>query len=337
MINRLIKGFFIALTLVSCSGQQAPEALNSSQEGSNFPITVESCGQPVTFDAAPTKALVFDTNMTEIMLALGLEDNLAGYWISGVPVSEEYSHQIAGVPLISEATWPPPNKEQILSFDPDFVFGGWGYVFYEESGVTPMSLATLGVKSYTLTETCITEGVSPDETIESVYQDILNISKIFGVQDRGHAIVSQMRSDIEMIQEKIGIVETPLRAFYYGGGADAAFSAGRYANVTKLMVAVGAENILGHIEDQWIPEVSWEFVIENDPEVIIIDDTPWESAQARIETLKSLPQLADVTAIREERFVIMPWTYILPGVDIDEGIGLLASSLYPEAFYNNSE
>lgn len=330
MNGRSILCFSVTLLLASCSGQFSQQ-ISSSQQ-SDFPITVESCGQPVTFQEAPIRALVFDTNMTEIMLALGLEDHLVGYWISGVQINDKYAEQIADVPLISEATWPPPSKEQILGFDPDFVFGGWGYVYYEESGVTPESLAAVGIKSYTLTETCITEGIAPDDSLESVYQDILNISRIFGVEERGQELVNQMRADIMTIQQKIGSVETPIRALYYGGGADAAFSAGRYANVSKLMTAVGAENILGTIEDDWIPEVSWEFVIDSDPEIIIIDDTPWESAQARIETLKSLPQLADITAIREERFIIMPWTYILPGVDLDEGIALLAKELYPELF-----
>lgn len=114
--------------------------------------------------------------------------------------------------------------------------------------------------------------------------------------------------------------------------ADAAFTAGKYAMVTKMMNTVGAENILGDIDDDWIPSAGWETIIERNPEFIMIDDTPWESAQARIDTLESLPQLESITAIREKNYIIFPWTYILPGVQMDNGITKLAQELYPERF-----
>lgn len=301
-----------------------------STNTSTYPVTVESCGESITFDSAPKRALSFETNMTEIMLALGLEDRMVGYWISGVPVGNEYQEQVKNIPLISTVTWPPPSLEVILSFNADFVFGAWNYNFSEESGVTPEKLATAGIKSYVLTESCIAVGMKPDESLESTYTDILNIGKIFGVETRAEKLVNQMREKIATVQAKIGKVNTPLRGFYYGGGADAAFTAGKYAMATKMMNAVGAENIFGDVEDDWIPAAGWEKVIELDPEFIMIDDTPWESAEQRIKTLESLPQLASITAIREKRYIVLPWTYILPGMEMDEGIEALAKALYPE-------
>mgnify|MGYP001598575719 CR=1 FL=1 len=297
-----------------------------------YPVTVESCGKPITFESAPKRALSFDTNMTEIMLALGLENRMAGYWISGVPVGKEYQEKIKNIPLISEKTWPPPGMELVLSFNPDFVFGAWEYNFSEESGVTPEKLATTGVKSYILTESCIAAGIRPNTTLESTYQDIMNIGIIFGEKDRAQVLVDQMRANIADVQKTIGEIQTSLRGLYYGGGTKAAFSCGKYGMASKMMSAVGAENILSDVEDDWIPEAGWETIIERDPEFIMIDDTPWESAEHRIATLQSLPQLAGITAIREKRFIVFPWTYILPGMEMDEGITTLAKNLYPDRF-----
>lgn len=323
----------LIFSLLSGCATPTQDATSTPYVSTTYPVTVESCGEPITFESTPERALSFDTNMTEIMLALGLEDRMVGYWISGVPVAEEYQEQISSIPLISDETWPPPGMEVILSFDPDFVFGAWNYNFSEESGVTPDNLAAAGVKSYVLTESCIAADVRPNTTLESTYQDILNIGLIFGVEDRAQVIVDQMRADINAVQETIGEVETPLRGFYYGGGADAAFSCGKFGMASKIMAAVGAENIFADVEDDWIPAVGWETVIGRDPEFIMIDDTPWESAEDRIATLKSLPQLASITAIREERFIVMPWTYILPGMEMDEGIAMLAEALYPDLFH----
>jgi iron complex transport system substrate-binding protein len=322
--------------LAGCAAltQEPPLATSAPtrSSGPTYPITVESCGKPVTFEAAPKRAMSFDTNMTEIMLALGLEDRMVGYWISGVPVAQEYQEQVKKIPLISTETWPPPSMEVILSFNPDFVFGAWNYNFSEESGVTPEKLAAAGVKSYVLTESCIAIGMRPNESLDDTYQDILNIGRIFGAENRAEMLVDQMRANIAAVQARIGKVDTPIRGFYYGGGADAAFTAGKFAMASKMMTAVGAENIFADAEDDWIPAAGWEKIIERDPQFVMIDDTPWESAEHRIGTLESLPQLASITAIREKRYIVLPWTYILPGMEMDEGIAALAKALYPNLF-----
>ncbi len=333
MNNRYVISLTLLVIVSLLAGCATPTGNESpSDNTSTYPVTVESCGESITFDSMPKRALSFDTNMTEIMLALGLEDNMVGYWISGVPVANEYEEQVKNIPLISTETWPPPSLEVILNFDPDFVFGAWNYNFSEESGVTPEKLAATGVMSYVLTESCIAVGMQPDESLESTYTDILNMGRIFGVEARAIELVNQMREKITAVQSKIGNVDTPLRGFYYGGGADTAFTAGKYAMATKMMNAVGAENIFGDVEDDWIPAAGWEKVIELDPEFIMIDDTPWESAEQRIKTLESLPQLASITAIREKRYIVLQWTYILPGMEMDEGIEALAKALYPELF-----
>lgn len=322
---------FIFVSLIGCS-PQPPAATSPPNAPTAYPVTVESCGEPVTFESAPERALSFDTNMTEIMLALGLEDQMAGYWISGVPVAEEYRGQIESVPLISAEPWPPPPMEVVLDFDPDFVFGAWEYNFSEESGVTPEKLAAAGIKSYVLTESCIAMGIRPDESLESTYQDILNIGRIFNVEERAAMLVNEMRTNISSVQAKIGTAEDTLRGLYYGGGSDVAFTAGKYAMASKMMAAVGADNIFADVEDDWIPSAGWEEIIARDPEFIMIDDTPWESAEQRIATLESLPQLASITGIREKRYIVLPWTYILPGMQMDKGISALAEALYPELF-----
>lgn len=177
-----------------------------------FPISVESCGETITFEAAPERALAFDTNLTEIMLALELEDRMAGYWLSGDGIAEVFQDQIEAIPLISEETWPPPGLETILSFNPDFVFGSWGGTFSQESGVTPETLLVAGVQSYTLTESCITADVQIEPTLENTYTDILNIGRIFGAEDRAQVIVDDMRAAIEEVQSVIGEVDMPVRS-----------------------------------------------------------------------------------------------------------------------------
>jgi hypothetical protein len=54
---------------------------------SDYPVTVKSCNRDVTFDAAPTRAVSNDVNLTEMMLALGLTDHMVG-----IPASPSGRH-----------------------------------------------------------------------------------------------------------------------------------------------------------------------------------------------------------------------------------------------------
>lgn len=296
-----------------------------------FPITVESCGEPITFESVPERAVTFDTNLTEIMFALGLEERMAGYWLSGDSLAEEFQEQAADVPLMSEETWPPPGFETILSFGPDFVFAEFGYTFSEENGVTPEALERAGAKSYALTTSCEEDALGDDLTLDITYVDILNIGRIFGVEDRAQAIVSEMQNNVEAVETAIGVVDTQ-RGFFYAGGGDRILTAGRYAVPSIMMESIGLENIFNDLEADWTYDVSWEIVIERDPEVIIVEDAPWESAEDRIAILQSLPQLASITAIQEGRFIALPYRNVLSGVDVDEAIVILAEGMYPELF-----
>lgn len=319
---------------VAGGGQEStPESdATTRNEDARYPVSVESCGEPVIFTAAPERAFAFDTNLTEIMLALGLEDRMASYWLAGDSIAEEFQDQIETLPLLSEETWPPPGLEAILSVDPDFVFASWGLGFSQESGVTPDTLLAAGVQSYTLTESCITAGVQIEPSLDNIYSDILNVGRIFGVEDRAQAIVESMQATIDDVQNVVGDVDTPTRAFYYGGGDEAPFSAGRFGTPSILMSLVGMENILSDLDEDWTFDVSWEVVIARDPEIIIVEEAQWESAEERIAILQSLPQLASITAIQEERFVVLPYRNVLSGLDIDEGVEILAAGAYPDLF-----
>ena len=64
----------------SSSSAAAPPATAAA---ATYPVTVTSCGVPVTYDAAPTRAVSIDIGTTEDMLALGLESHMVGDFAIG--------------------------------------------------------------------------------------------------------------------------------------------------------------------------------------------------------------------------------------------------------------
>jgi iron complex transport system substrate-binding protein len=71
----------IAAGAVAGCGSSSPPAAAASASSSPaaaYPVTVTSCGVPVTYGKAPTRAVSNDINTTEDMLALGLESRMVG-------------------------------------------------------------------------------------------------------------------------------------------------------------------------------------------------------------------------------------------------------------------
>lgn len=50
----------------------------SAANAADYPVTIDSCGTPVTFTQAPKRAVIHDLNMSEMAFALGLQDRIVG-------------------------------------------------------------------------------------------------------------------------------------------------------------------------------------------------------------------------------------------------------------------
>ena len=305
--------------------------LQQDEANNSFPITVKSCDEPFRYESAPERVVVFDVNMTEIMLALGLEGKVVAYWLAGSQIGLEYSDQLAVIPKEFTESWPPPSLEMTLGENPDFVFGGWGYAFSEESGLTPAKLQEAGVNSYAIQESCGAAGVSVNIAIDRTYEDILNIGRIFAVEDKAQALVDQMRTTVDDVTQQLNAIEQPMRVMYYGGGEESPFTVGQYAMPNNLIQLAGGENIFMDAEEDWF-NASWEEVIARNPDVIVVQDADWGAAEDHIVTLQSLPQLASVNAIQIARFVVLPYRFATPSLLNAEAVRILAEGFYPEQF-----
>jgi iron complex transport system substrate-binding protein len=148
-----------------------------------YPVTVKSCNRDVTFDAAPTRAISNDINLTDMMLALDLQDHMAGYTgLSGYDYSKDAQLSDAAQGL-TDLSPDYPTKEVLAGADADFYFAGWNYGLKVGGEVTPETLEALDIKTYELTESCIHIGPKAPASMDDMYNDILNLGTIFNVED----------------------------------------------------------------------------------------------------------------------------------------------------------
>jgi len=314
MRRKILATLVAALMVSGCGATVATETASPSD---GFPVTVTNCGQPLTVKQAPSKVVTNDIGITEIMFALGLGDRMAGYVVDagqncGI-ASSPWKAEFDRVPRLAEKI----NKEVVQGAGSDFVFAGWNYGFTESNGFTPEVLTQLGITAYQLTEACRNgvgkqRGIMPP--LDALYTDLRNIGRLFGVSDRAEKLVKEYTELVDGVAAAIPAGKPRPKVFLYDDGKDQPFTSGRNAGPNEIIAKAGGDNIFADLDDSWTT-VSWEPVVQRNPDVILINDYGGEvgSVADKEKFLQSFPALADVTAIKQARFFALPYAALVEG------------------------
>ncbi|MEM9425707.1 MAG: ABC transporter substrate-binding protein [Pseudomonadota bacterium] len=288
---------------------------------------VQSCNRTVTFDAPPERAVSNDVNLTEMMLVLDLTDRMVGYTgISGWNKLDETMRE--GLSELPQLAPKYPSKEVLIGADADFYFAGWNYGMKVGGDVTPETLAPFGIQVYELTESCTHIMEKGKASIEDMYADLMNLGRIFGVEDRATELVDSYKADLTVFSGTLDISD-PLRVFVYDSGEDAPFTSGRYGMPTALIEAAGGVNIMEDFEKSWAT-VTWEEVVERNPEVIVIVNYGEVTAEQKRDFMMTNPAFANLDAVKNDRFVTLEYVEATPGPRNIQAIKTLASAFWAE-------
>ncbi|PSL58290.1 iron complex transport system substrate-binding protein [Saccharothrix carnea] len=294
------------LLTTGCGAHIAPTAAADT-------VTVTNCGQRVAY-AKPSRVVTNDTGIAELMFALGLGDRMAGYVIGGGQAkdvaSSPWRADFERVPNLGEQI----TKELVQGAGADFVFAGWNYGFSESTGFTPDALADLGIATYQLTEACRNgvgkqRGIMPP--LDALYTDLRNLGDIFGVRDKAEELIVGYRKQVAAAEALVK--PNRPKVFLYDSGLDQPFTSGRNAAPQDIIGKAGGDNIFGDLDDSWTT-VGWEAVVDRAPDVVLINDYADGEATTPDEKrafLESYPPLADVPAIKHERFFVLPYAALV--------------------------
>lgn len=315
------------LVLQACSDHQSPAASPPAGGVARAPITVEVCGQPVVYDKVPQRAVTHGINVTEMFLALGLQDRWVGYGglrdIKRLPV--EMRPLLAHVPDLSSQGM---NLETLLNVQPDFVFSGWAYGF-RPGQITPANLQEMGIASYVLTESCIRQVQREKVSLEDTFSDLLNLGRIFDIEARAEKLVQAQRQQLQQIQEALKGVDYKPKVFVFDSGTDIPVTTGRFAMPQAMIEAAGGRNIFDDLDSSWM-RGNWEDVIARDPDWIVIVDDDRPTPGGKTQFLLSKPELAQVKAIREKNLLRLDFAEATPGPRNVDATQRLAHALHPE-------
>jgi iron complex transport system substrate-binding protein len=180
---------------------------------------------------------------------------------------------------------------------------------------------------YELTESCAFVMKRPAATLDDTYNDLRNLGKIFDVQDRANTLIADMQNQVAEIRKDLP-TDKP-RVFLYDSGEDRAMTSGRLGMPQALIDAAGGRNILDDVEASWT-RVNWETVVERNPQVIVIVDYSEITAEQKIEFLLKNPALQSVDAIKNQRFIVIPYVQATPGIDNVLAVETLAKGFHGE-------
>lgn len=285
-------------------------------------LTIESCETVSSFSAVPSRVITLNQQATEIMLALGLESHLVGTAYLDDAIPKRWRAAYEGVPVLAAEY---PAREVVLAQNPDFLFAGFNSAFGEKALGSQQEWNDLNIGTYLVNAEC--RNLHPANvalTTEPIFIDLERIGALFGVEDKAAEIATDIRTRLEAVAGN-----NPgqgRRAFLYDSGTDTAFSAGCCGGPGLLLSSVGLENTAANVEGRWA-DLAWEAVVTANPEVIVLIDAEWSTAAEKIAHLKADPVLSTLDAVRNERFVTVPFSATLLGVRFVEGVEDLGAQL----------
>jgi len=301
----------LPLLLAACTG--APEADAPGPAAAGFPVAATSCGYTSTVTAPPERAVTMNQGATEVMLALDLADRMAGTAYLDDAVPDEWQAAYDEVEVLSDEY---PDNETLLAAKPDFVYASYASAFGAEAAGAQDELAKLGIGSFLSLFGCGENKPSADVSFASVWDEIEIVGDVFGVPERADALEKEQQDQLdELAAEKPG---AGLDVFWFDSGDKTAFAGAGEGGPQLILDAVGATNVFADVEGGWA-DVSWERVVKTDPDVIVLADASWSTAEDKIAMLEKDPVLKNLRAVADKRYVVLPFSETTPGVRLADG------------------
>ena len=230
------------------------------------------------------RIVVLDPAVVEMVYLLGGEDKLVG--IAKLERSkiwpEEKTEKVESV-----GTFINPSLERIIALKPDLVIES-----FHSSDAIDKSLSSNNIEIIKIQA----------NSIEDIFKNFQKVAKILRKEKEAEKIIAEKRQKIEEIKkidttEKKGLfilAPTPMRVF------------GKGTLPNDIMEMLNIKNIAAGMEGM-SPTLTPEYIIKENPDIIL---TFVKDPQ---EIVKANPQIKDISAIKNNKFVVLETGQILRG------------------------
>lgn len=309
--------------------------------GTEYPLTLTSCGHPITIPEAPDSVVSVGQSTTEILYMLGLGDRVAGtaLWIN--PVLPELAGVDAKVARLADNA---PSFESVLARRPGLVVTAYEWMIGPQGVVgTREMFDDAQIPSWIMPTDCIgkdnTQSMDGARTVmfdtALIYQGIADLAMIFDVSDRGEDLIAGLKAREAAAVEKARALDLPENVsgvFWYSSadiGIDP-YVAGMNAVPGWMLSTLGVRNVIAS-QEEW-PTVGWETIAKADPTFIVTAEMnrrrfPADDIAVKREFLTSDPVTSELEAVKQGRIVAMQAHAMDPSVRSIFALEMLAEAL----------
>ncbi|MEX0812716.1 MAG: ABC transporter substrate-binding protein [Chitinophagales bacterium] len=250
--------------------QSAGESENSNDE------KTEQSGPQINAD---TRIVSLNGTFTELLSALGFEENIVG-----VDVTSTYPESIASVQKLGHVTG--IKAEGLAALNPDMVF-----VRKEElKPDLKNQIEELGIELIALEQ---------EFTAEGTQNLIREVSSILGKSEKGESLIKEMNAELSKVEP---LENAPTVLFIYARGPGTLLVAGRKTPLQSIIHLAGGKNISAYFED--FKPLTSEALVGSNPDAILLFSSGKESLEQSIGLL-AVPGVAETNAGKNKNFINM--------------------------------
>ena len=239
----------VALVVAGC-GQDGStsDAAAPAGQGAAFPVTLDSPGGKVVLDQRPERIVSMSPTATEMLFAIG-----AGGQVVAVDSNSNYPEEAPKTDLSAYE----PNIEAIAGYKPDLV------VYSDDPGELAAGLGKLSIPALQQPAA---------KVLDDTYAQLDQLGQATGHVAEAGKLTATMRTEIEKIAAA-GRPERPLT--YYHELDKNLYSATSKTFIGQLYDQLGMKNIAdaADMDASGYPQLSAEYVIKADPDMIFLADT----------------------------------------------------------------
>ena len=306
----------------------------------HYPLTLENCGTPLTFERAPARAVTIGQAGTEMLYALGLGDKLVGTSLWFNNVSDTYKAHNDKVERLADND---PSFEAVIGKRPELVAVQLEWMVGPQGVVgTREQFHELKIPTYLMPSDC--EGkdnlVGADGTrlqpfsIDSIYKSINQLAAIFDVQARGETLNAALKTRLEKsIASLKGKDLKHTSALFWFSSADLdidPYVAGRKGIPDFMLNTLGVRNVV-ESDEEW-PTVGWETLAKANPTFLVIARMdrrrfPADDYQKKLEFLRNDAVTRNMDAVKNNRIIILDADAMQASLRMFEGFETLATAI----------
>ncbi|GIW44580.1 MAG: ABC transporter substrate-binding protein [Candidatus Binatia bacterium] len=257
-------------------------------------------------NTTPQRIVSLAPSLTELVFALGLGERLVG-------VTGQCNFPAEALALPKVGTFLMPNVETVLALEPDVVLA----MPSPGNRRAVERLGRLGVRLV----------VVDPQNVPQLVESFRVVGTALGVRERAEKLCRRFVESLEATQRLVRRAQ-PRRVLFLVG-RNPLIAVGRETIQDEVLGLAGATNVVRH---QGWPKVSVEFVLRENPEVII-DASMGSEATAGEESAAFWQRFSSLQAVKDGRVLVFADDRVLrPGPRLAEAVRALAEHIHPEVF-----